>query len=49
MILPTSPVDKKIDGSAADWLREGLRPYVARLWDESADVRGRSAIIPDVY
>ncbi|OLL31773.1 DNA helicase [Burkholderia sp. SRS-W-2-2016] len=43
------PVDEKIDERAAAWLREGLRPYVARLWGESTDPRGRSAIIPDVY
>lgn len=43
------PVDEKIDLRAADWLRSALHPYVARLWDESRHVRGRSAIIPDVY
>ena len=43
------PVDEKIDEKAADWLREGLSPYVARLWSESTDPRGLSAIIPDVY
>ncbi|SKD00130.1 UvrD/REP helicase N-terminal domain-containing protein [Burkholderia sp. YR290] len=43
------PVDEKIDDKAADWLREGLSPYVARLWSESTNPRGRSAIIPDVY
>lgn len=43
------PVDEKIDARAADWLRDGLAPYVKRLWGESTDPRGRSAIIPDVY
>lgn len=43
------PVDEKIDSRAADWLRDGLFPYVSRLWDESRHARGRSAIIPDVY
>jgi hypothetical protein len=40
------PVDEKIDDKAADWLREGLSPHVARLWSESTDPRSRSAIIP---
>ncbi|WP_246392622.1 hypothetical protein [Paraburkholderia youngii] len=40
-------VDEKIDAKAGDWLRDGLRPYVGRLWSESIDPRGRSAIIPD--
>lgn len=43
------PVDEKIDVRAASWLREGLAPYITRLWGESTDPRGRSAIIPDVY
>ncbi|MGF6960899.1 UvrD-helicase domain-containing protein [Paraburkholderia youngii] len=43
------PADEKIDAKAADWLQDGLRPYVGRLWSESIDPRGRSAIIPDVY
>ncbi|WP_345816678.1 ATP-binding domain-containing protein (plasmid) [Paraburkholderia sp. PREW-6R] len=43
------PVDEKIDPRAADWLRNGLLPYVSRLWDESRQPRGHSAIIPDVY
>lgn len=41
-------VDGKIDQSAADWRRQGLRPYVAGLWGESIDARGNSAVIPDV-
>jgi hypothetical protein len=43
------PVDEKVDEKAADWLRESLLPYVERLWTESTDPRGRSAIPPDVY
>jgi UvrD/REP helicase N-terminal domain len=43
------PIDEKVDEKAADWLREALVPYVARLWKESIDPRGRSAIAPDVY
>ncbi|TCK32598.1 AAA domain-containing protein [Paraburkholderia sp. BL8N3] len=43
------PVDEKVEDKAADWLRESLLPYVVRLWNESTDPRGRSAIAPDVY
>ncbi|CAE6964974.1 UvrD-helicase domain-containing protein [Paraburkholderia domus] len=43
------PVDEKVHEKAADWLRESLLPYVVRLWNESIDPRGRSAIAPDVY
>ncbi|MFM0046064.1 UvrD-helicase domain-containing protein [Paraburkholderia sediminicola] len=43
------PVDEKVEDSAAASLREALLPYVARLWTESIDPRGRSAITPDVY
>ncbi|WP_176060307.1 ATP-binding domain-containing protein [Paraburkholderia sp. BCC1876] len=43
------PVDEKIDERAADWLRASLLPFVRRLWNESTDPRGRSAIAPDVY
>jgi hypothetical protein len=43
------PVDEKVDDKAADWLRESLLPCVVRLWNESSDPRGRSAIAPDVY
>jgi hypothetical protein len=43
------PVDEKIDVRAAEWLRNGLTPYVVRLWNESTDPRGRGAILPDVY
>jgi hypothetical protein len=43
------PVDEKVEDKAADWLREGLLRYVRRLWHESIDPRGRSAISPDVY
>lgn len=43
------PVDEKIDTRAAGWLRDGLYPYIARLWDESRHAKGRTAIIPDVY
>ncbi|MGF6547352.1 UvrD-helicase domain-containing protein [Paraburkholderia youngii] len=43
------PADEKIAAKAADWLQDGLRPYVGRLWSKSIDPRGRSAIIPDVY
>jgi UvrD-like helicase C-terminal domain/UvrD/REP helicase N-terminal domain len=42
------PVDEKIDETAAQWLREALLPYVVRLWEESTDPRGRTAISPDV-
>jgi UvrD-like helicase C-terminal domain/UvrD/REP helicase N-terminal domain len=42
-------VDEKVDDKAADWLRESLLPYVVRLWNESTDRRGRSAIAPDIY
>jgi hypothetical protein len=43
------PVDEKVHETAADWLRESLLPCVVRLWNESTDPRGRSAIAPDVY
>jgi hypothetical protein len=43
------PVDEKVDEKAAHWLRESLLPCVVRLWNESIDPRGRSAIAPDVY
>jgi hypothetical protein len=43
------PVDEKVDDHAARSLREYLLPSVVRLWNESIDPRGRSAIIPDVY
>jgi hypothetical protein len=43
------PVDEKIDEKAADWLRESLLHCVVRLWNESTDPRGRTAIAPDVY
>ena len=43
------PVDEKVHDKAADWLRESLLPCVVRLWNESTDPRGRSAIAPDVY
>jgi hypothetical protein len=43
------PVDDKVNDQAADWLRETLLPCVVRLWNESIDSRGRSAIAPDVY
>ena len=43
------PVDEKVHEKAADWLRESLLPCVVRLWNESTDPRGRSAIAPDVY
>jgi UvrD-like helicase C-terminal domain/AAA domain len=42
------PVDEKVDDTAAQWLREALLPYVVRLWNESTDRRGRSAIAHDV-
>jgi UvrD-like helicase C-terminal domain/UvrD/REP helicase N-terminal domain len=42
-------VDEKVEDKAADWLRESLLPYVVRLWNESTDPRGRSAIAPDIY
>jgi hypothetical protein len=42
-------VDEKVDDRAADSLREALLPSVERLWIESIDPRGRSAILPDVY
>ncbi|SAK83497.1 superfamily I DNA/RNA helicase-like protein [Caballeronia calidae] len=42
-------VDEKVHERAADWLRENLLPSVVRLWHESIDPRGRSAILPDVY
>jgi hypothetical protein len=43
------PVDEKVREDAADWLRALLAPHVTRLWSESIDPRGRSAIQPDVY
>ena len=43
------PVDEKVHDTAADWLRESLLSCVVRLWHESTDPRGRSAIAPDVY
>ncbi|WP_320534221.1 3'-5' exonuclease [Robbsia andropogonis] len=42
-------VDEKVDERAAAWLRSNLVPHVVRLWQESVDPKGRSAIIPDVY
>ncbi|MGV7241593.1 UvrD-helicase domain-containing protein [Caballeronia sp. M23-90] len=42
-------VDEKVYGTVADWLRESLLPCVVRLWNESTDPRGLSAIAPDVY
>ncbi|WP_061149519.1 UvrD-helicase domain-containing protein [Caballeronia arvi] len=43
------PVDEKVQQEAADWLRDNLLQSVVRLWHESIDPRGRSAILPDVY
>ncbi len=43
------PVDEKVQDKAADWLRESVLPSVVRLWNESIDLRGRRAIVPDVY
>jgi hypothetical protein len=42
------PVDEKVDEAAAQWLREALLPYVARLWEESIAPRSHQAIGPDV-
>lgn len=42
-------VNEKVREDAAEWLRQQLRPSIARLWQESIDSRGRSAIQPDVY
>ncbi|MGU7774671.1 ATP-binding domain-containing protein [Burkholderia sp. MR1-5-21] len=42
------PVDEKIDDKAAASLREWLLPHVVRLWEESTDPRGQSAVTPDV-
>jgi len=42
-------VDEKVDERAAVWLRNSLLRYVVRHWQESVDVKGRSAIAPDVY
>jgi hypothetical protein len=39
------PVDEKVHDKAADSLRESLLPCVVRLWNESTDPRGRSAIV----
>jgi hypothetical protein len=43
------PVDEKINTGAAGWLRDGLLPSVSRMWMESTERNGRSAIMPDVY
>ncbi|WP_438396953.1 UvrD-helicase domain-containing protein [Caballeronia sp. DA-9] len=43
------PVDEKVHEHAAHSLRVFLLPSVVRLWNESIDPRGRSAIVPDVY
>ncbi|AJY62433.1 ATP-dependent helicase (plasmid) [Burkholderia glumae] len=41
-------VDERIDEHDANTLRQWLLPSVQRLWHESADPNGRSAISPDV-
>ncbi|SIT51686.1 DNA/RNA helicase, superfamily I [Paraburkholderia piptadeniae] len=42
------PVDEKVHETAVGSLREALLPFVVRLWKESIDPRGRSAVTPDV-
>jgi len=43
------PVDEKVHEDAAHSLHVFLLPSVVRLWNESINPCGRSAIVPDVY